>query len=406
MKRLLLAILTTTFILIGFVFYTTPETTPVSKKIEASTPAPPTPFDGVLREYETYINEALQRTGTPGAAVAIVMDSTIIYLKGFGVKNMETQKPVDVHTVFRLGSVSKPVAATLVGILAEKDILDLEDTVTHFLPDFTLSLPTYSNELKLKHVLSQSTGFPYHAYTNLIEEAWTLPTMVNELKTVQLIAKPGQVYSYQNVAYSLIDPIVAAASGHTFEDEIRSKLFGPLFMTDASVTYEALMKNENIAQPHLFRGKQWKPIPISETYYNAAPAGGINASITDMAKWMTAMLGYRPEVISPATTAEFFEPQVRATAKNRNFNRWSRIRKSYYGLGWRIINFKNDTLAYHGGYVNGFRSEVAIHPTRKIAICVLANGPSSFSDLAIPSFFIIYDKYIRPPMDQDVLAAP
>ncbi|HCM77931.1 MAG TPA: hypothetical protein DIS90_16225, partial [Cytophagales bacterium] len=140
---------------------------------------------------------------------------------------------------------------------------------------------------------------------------------------------------------------------------------------------------------------KWKTIPVSPTYYNTAPAGGINASITDMAKFLVALLGHRENAISQTTINQLFAPEVRATAKNRNFNRWSRIKKSYYGLGWRILNFKEDTLAYHGGYVNGYRSEIAVHPTKKIAICVLANGPGGFSDHAIPAFFNTFDKYFK-----------
>jgi beta-lactamase class C len=132
----------------------------------------------------------------------------------------------------------------------------------------------------------------------------------------------------------------------------------------------------------------------------------VNASITDMAKWMVAVLGNKENVIKKETISQLFEPEVRATAKNRNFNRWSRVNKSYYGLGWRVLNFKNDTIAYHGGYVNGYRSEVAIHPGKKIAICVLANGPSGFSDQAIPAFFKMYEKYFEKEKVPELIAAP
>lgn len=391
---------------IGFVFYTTPDKPPLSKIIIKSPPKVPTPFDEVLLEYQSYIEQSLAESGTPGAAVAIVSDSSIVFLKGFGIRSVEGNEPVDAHTVFRLGSVSKPVSSSLAGILASDELFHWDDPVIDYLDTFKLNSPTYSRQLSVRNVLSHATGLPYHTFTNLIEEGHPLPVMLDELEKVDLIGTPGKIYSYQNVAYSIIDPVIAVASHHTFEEEIKSRLFGPLFMTDASVTYDAMLKSSNRAEPHLFRGRQWRTIPLSDTYYNAAPAGGVNASITDMAKWMVAMLGYRPEVISKSTITELLQPQVKATAKNRNFNRWSRIQKSYYGLGWRIINFKNDTLAYHGGYVNGYRSEIALHPTRKIAICVLANGPSSFSDYAIPSFFIIYDKYMRPQENHEKSTAP
>ncbi len=397
MKRILILITITTTALIGFVFYTTPKSAE-PKSITSTTvesEALPTPYDELLGDYEDYITESLKLTGTPGAAIAIIQDSTIIYLKAFGVKNVDTQEAVDTHTAFRLASVSKPMTAVLMGTMVEDGVLNWDDEIVKYLPNFELKSPEYTKQLTLRHVLSQSTGLPYHTYTNLIEEGRTHDDLVLELKNVDLISAPGKVYSYQNVAYSIVDDVVKSATGNTFENEIKARLFGPLHMANASVSYEDFIDNPNIAQPHLLRGGKWKTIPVSPTYYNTAPAGGINASITDMAKFLVALLGHRENAISQTTINQLFAPEVRATAKNRNFNRWSRIKKSYYGLGWRILNFKEDTLAYHGGYVNGYRSEIAVHPTKKIAICVLANGPGGFSDHAIPAFFNTFDKYFK-----------
>lgn len=409
MKRILILITITITALVGFVFYTTPE-----KPAETTAPtnepqAPPLPAEYVdlLSDYEDYINESLKLTGVPGAAIAIVHDSTIIYLKGFGVKNTDTNEPVDTRTVFRLASVSKPVTSVLIGRMVEDGVLSWDDRVIKYVPDFALDSAAYTQQLSIRNVLSHTTGLPYHTYTNLIEEGKTHDELINELRNVKLISEPGKVYSYQNVAYSLLDDVVKSATSQSFESEIKARLFGPLHMANASVTYQEFIDNPNFAQPHFLRGRKWKPIPISPTYYNTAPAGGINASITDMAKLMVALLGNRENVISEQTIHQLFTPEVRATAKNRNFNRWSRIKKSYYGLGWRILTFKNDTLAYHGGYVNGYRSEIAIHPSKKIAICVLANGPSGFSDHAIPAFFNTYDKHLnRKNKPTEQIAAP
>lgn len=391
--------------MVGFVFYTTPDKPAerlIGKKELQATP-PPNPYADLLDNYENYINESLKLTGTPGAAIAIIKDSTIIFLKGFGKRSVDTQEPVDVHTAFRLASVSKAVTSLLMGTMVEDSVLNWDDPVVKYLPHFELKSPTYTKELTIRHVLSHTTGLPYHTYTNLIEEGMPHDKLIAELKNVDLIGEPGQVYSYQNVAYSLVEDVIKSATGHSFENEIKTRLFGPLHMTNASVSYEGLLQSANYAQPHLLRGHKWTAIPISPTYYNTAPAGGINASITDMAKLMVALLGNKENIIARETIDQLFSPEIRATAKNRNFNKWNRIKKSYYGMGWRVLTFKNDTLAYHGGYVNGYRSEIAVDPKKRIAICVLANGPGDFSDHAIPAFFNTYDKYFNAIITQ---AAP
>ncbi|HRG11016.1 MAG TPA: serine hydrolase, partial [Cyclobacteriaceae bacterium] len=122
------------------------------------------------------------------------------------------------------------------------------------------------------------------------------------------------------------------------------------------------------------------------------PAGGVNASIADMALWLKSLLTGGEEIMADTALTEIFEPQIKAISKNRNFNRWKRPRSSFYALGWRVINFQNDQLLYHGGYVNGYRSEVAIDQKNKIAICVLTNSPGNLADLSVPEFFKRYSQ--------------
>src|SRR6187431_1904212 len=88
-----------------------------------------------------------------------------------------------------------------------------------------------------------------------------------------------------------------------------------------------------------------------------------------------------------------YSPFIRAHSKNRNYGRVHRIRKAYYGLGWRVLHYPNDTVIYHGGYVNGYRSEVAVNPKSRMAICILANAPGELADNGIPVFYnLLYNK--------------
>jgi beta-lactamase class C len=214
--------------------------------------------------------------------------------------------------------------------------------------------------------------------------------MLGELKNVNLIAKPGEMYSYQNVAYSIIAEVLRLRTGKSYEMLMKEKVFGPLNMEDASMSYEAIMGNENVAKPHLHWGKGWKATRISNTYYNVAPAGGVNASISDMAHWLSAMTGAKEKFVTETTLDKIYAPVVKAKTKNRYFRKWVGRSDSHYALGWRVLNFKNDTLLYHGGYVKGYRSEVAIDRRSKIGICVLSNGPGRLIDNSVPIFFNLF----------------
>lgn len=348
------------------------------------------PFvEASLKEFESFIKMALANGQAPGAALAIVRDTSIIFLKGYGLRDTQRPDSVNTRTVFRLGSVSKSVTASLASILVNEKVIRWDDPVVKYIPEFKLKSASATQSLTLRHVLSHTIGLPYHAFTGMIEEHTPFDTLVHHLQDLDLIGKPGELYSYQNVGFSLIGKVMERATGKKLEDLFAEKLFSPLQMNDASASFEKIMVNANVARPHF----SMRPRSISSAYYSVVPAGGLNASIQDMALWLKAMMGSRPDVLPKERVDELFEPQVRAVARNLNFWQWKRVKKSFYALGWRIITFNDDTVAYHGGYVNNYRCEVAIDQKRKIGIALLVNSPGMIADQGIPHFLKIYDRY-------------
>ncbi len=351
-------------------------------------PALPNPYvERLLEEYESEMLELQKQTKTPALAIAIIHDSTVLFMKAYGVREVGKPDSIDIHSVFRHASISKYFAPLLCGLLDENSVLAWGDRGVRYLPDFKLKSKKNTDSLVLTHVLSHSTGLPYHTYTTLVEDGLDLPAMIHELRNVDVIADPGEMYSYQNVAYSIIGEVIRSRTGKTYQQLMKEQVFGPLGMRDASMSYDAVMQNDNVAQPHLHWRKGWKATRISDTYYNVGPAGGVNASISDMAQWLKAMLGMRKDFVSETTLDKIFTPRVKAKTKNRYFRKWIGRSDSHYALGWRVLNFENDTLLYHGGYVKGYRSEVAIDRRSRMAICVLSNGPGRLVDNSVPLFF-------------------
>jgi beta-lactamase class C len=346
----------------------------------------------LLSEYDAFIRSGIKSHQALGVSVAIIRDTSIIYLKGFGLRRIGRADSVDIHSVFRIGSVSKCFASILTGILVDEHKLSWDDPVVHYLPGFKLKSEEHTKGLTLRHLLSHTTGLPYHAFTDRVDVGANFDTLVYHLRDLPLFGRPGQWYSYQNVGYSLIGDVIRAATGKTYVENLKEKIFAPLHMMDASASYEDILRNKDVALAHR-RFKDWKAIPISNTYYNVAPAGGINASISDMGVWLRALTANSPALMTRATRDEIFRPEVWATSRNRNFWRWKAVRSSYYALGWRILHFRDDTLAYHGGYVNGYRSEVAINRKERVAICVLVDTSGGLADLSIPKFFELYTRH-------------
>ena len=154
-------------------------------------------------EYVQTFQTLLTQTKTPGAGLVIVKDTSILHLSGHGMKAAFSNDSVDINTVFRVGSLSKGFAAVLAGILVEKGALKWTDKVNQYIPEFVLKDSLQSERVNLIHLLSQSSGLPYHAYTNLVEAGLDVRQITRELKKVNLIAKEGEIYAYQNAAYSI-----------------------------------------------------------------------------------------------------------------------------------------------------------------------------------------------------------
>ncbi len=149
-----------------------------------------------------------------------------------------------------------------------------------------------------------------------------------------------------------------------------------------------MFEEENKAFPHHYsrRSKKRIPVRIKNNYFNAVSAGGINASISDVGKWLLLLTGNRPDLIKEETLDQIFEPA--STIPNKRYSRyWKGVNNSFYGMGWRSLNYGEQTIIYHGGYVNGYRSEIAFDRDKQIGISILFHTNTNYALRVIPEFF-------------------
>ncbi|HMC91510.1 MAG TPA: serine hydrolase domain-containing protein, partial [Allosphingosinicella sp.] len=191
------------------------------------------------------------------------------------------------------------------------------------------------------------------------------------------ICPPGTCWAYQNVAYDASSEIVEKATGKTYEQAVRERIFGPLGMRSASLNRNALVTAPSWARPYT-GGKHGKPIEVTDAYYRVPGAGGVNSSIKDLAIWMEAQMGLAPKVIPPDVLREVQTGRV-ATAgelgRMRKFR--ERVLTAQYGLGWRIYDYAGHRVIAHRGGVKGYRSLIMFDPALKSGVVALWNGSSS-----------------------------
>jgi beta-lactamase class C len=344
----------------------------------------------VLTKFDSIYKANTLESGAVGGAVAITYKGQIAMLKCFGERKLGEISPVNENTIFRLASVSKAVTGVLAGILASENEINLDDKVVDYLPEFKLRLPENTNSLTISNLLSHTSGLVAHAYDMMVEDQAPLDRIIPRLNEVEIVSPPGLTYAYQNVMFSLFDPIVAAKTHKSFQQNLSEKVFKPFDMKDASVDFESFKNNDNKAFPHQKTDNGFATLKLNDRYYITAPAAGVNASISDLAHFLIAISKKEDDLFSNEARKLIFTPQIETPLKRSYYTNWDKIDSKQYGIGWRIIKYKDHTIANHGGYVSGYQSEIAICDEDEIGIAVLTNSPNSNFSMLVPTFFNLF----------------
>jgi beta-lactamase class C len=329
-----------------------------------------------VAQFDREFTRLLADDRVPGGAYAIVEGDRILTAAGHGVRSIAGRDPVTAETVFRIASVSKPFAAHLTAILVDEGVLSWSEPVRQSVPEFQLADSSHSNALQLQHLIGQSVGVVPNAYDNLLDASQPLDQILPQFARVQPLCRPGECYTYQNVIFSLVEPVIEAATGQRYDELLTERVFTPLAMDDSSVGLDAFRAAGNRAVAHVRASRHlpWVPVSSNANYYRVAPAAGVNSSARDLAHWLIAQMGHRPAVIDTEQLMQLTESRVRTTRELRRRGWRDLLTDAHYGLGWRVYQLGNETIYLHSGWVRGFVAEVAYSRQRQIGLVVLLNA--------------------------------
>ena len=356
----------------------------------------------LAKDFETFFLQRIAEEKVIGASFVIVSGQNIVHVGTTGHTDTSLQKPIDENTAFRVASVSKTFAAGLAGVLVSEGQFQWDDPVTRYVQDFRIKGD--SNQVRIRHLLGQSTGLVPHAYDNYIEEGMPQDQIRRKFRQLSYICSPGHCYSYQNSVFSMIEPVIENSTAQSYASLMQDKIFRPLDMKTASVGYEPFINNANHAKPHVKgRNGNWRTVKVLPNYYEVSSAAGVNASALDMGKWLMAQMGSHPEVIGPEVVQDLIRPRVKT--KREIYRRYWKdvLTDAHYGLGWRVYQLGAHRIAYHSGWVSGFRADIAWSPEEQIGIAVLLNSESnSISDLTTTFWEMAFSRQlvkdgIKPP---------
>lgn len=332
------------------------------------TSAPATAFD-------VYTTQAFKDWGAVGLAVAVVKDGRVVFAKGYGVQELGKPAPVDTNTRFSIGSTTKAMTAAALGMLVDDGKVRWDDPVTKYLPWFQLYDPYVTREVTVRDLLVHRAGLGnadvlWYQSDNSAEDV------------LRLIRYARPAYSfrsgwiYQNVMYATAGAVVQAASGMSWQDFVRTRIFEPLGMRGTVATLAATVGQPNVASPH-DRVNDTVRVIQNASVDPVAPAGSVWSSVADMSKWMRLMIDSGrvdgKALLKPGTWNELLTPQVPMGGGFYPSARLTQPKFNTYALGWFQHDYAGRRLSYHTGSIDGMIAIIGIIPEERFGVYVLGN---------------------------------
>lgn len=342
------------------------------------------------KDFDQWIESSRQDWKIPGMAVGIVKDGKVIYAKGFGEKQLGSDQQVDANTIFSIASVSKNITAAALGILVDEGKITWDDKITDHISWFQLKDPWITQEITIRDALTHRVGLGRILGNRLqFMTNSSRDELLYQMRYMDFEKPFRSNFVYNNVMYSLAGQIIAYTDGRTWNDFLKERLFEPLNMHSTTTSITQLKKGDNQAYPHQEIDGKVVPI-VRRNWDNAGPAGGVNASVNDLNKWMLMQLGTPGEyagetIISRKQMNEIHKPQM---------VRWqsdATASQATYGFGWNIFDYNGKRVLTHGGATDGFNTAMYLVPELELGIIVVGN---TFNRLGNAVAYQVMDAFI------------
>ena len=352
-------------------------------------------------DLDAYIARVLQTFQVPGVAVAIVKDGRVVLARGYGVKKLGAVAPVTPRTRFGIASNTKLFTATALGILVEEGKIEWDAPVVRYLPDFAMYDPWVTREITIRDLLVHRSGLGLGAGDLLWWPASTYDRkeIVHRLRFIKPATSFRSAYAYDNVLYQVAGELIEAVSGQTWEQFMSSRVLSKVGMTQSNVSH-ADMSGPDVATTHAAVDGKVRPI-APFTGENTNPAGGINSTAEDMARWMivqldSGRLAGGAKLFDPATTRQLWRivTPLNAGPPPAELS-WTRANFRGYALGVNVTEYQGRKMLTHTGGLPGYLSQVTMIPELELGVAVLTNqeSGSAFQSITLR----VLDSYLGLP---------
>ena len=345
---------------------------------------------------DTIFEKVLKDWHAAGFAVAVVEKNKIVFAKGFGYRDIEKKLPVTANTLFAIGSCTKAFTASQIGLLQKEGKIEYDKPVHDYLPEIKFYNDNMTNYITVRDIMTHRTGLPRHDYSWYLFTTHSRDSLIKRIQYQEPTAGIREKWQYNNFMFLLQGVMIEKLTNTSWENNVKENIFDKLDMKRSNFSVNVMSKDDDAAV-----GYEVKKDSIIKKmdYYNIdgmGPAGSINSSVNEMAKWVTTWIyggKYNDkEILPPAyvTEAQTSQMVIAGALPQKDH---PDIHLSNYGFGWFLASYRGHYRVEHGGNIDGFSASTCFFPSDSIGIIVLSNQNGS----AVPSVVrnIIADRMLH-----------
>ncbi|MGL1863370.1 MAG: serine hydrolase [Pseudodesulfovibrio sp.] len=344
-------------------------------------------FDETLSKFESYAVKGMRDWKVPGMSIAMVKGDKVVYAKGFGTKRAGVNRPVDADTVFQVGSTTKAFTVALMATLVDEGKADWDDRVVDHFPNFMMYDPWVTREFRVHDLFAQHSGMPFYAGDLQSFIGFDRDHIIHSMRYIKPVYSFRDKFSYVNNLFVAGAKVEEKLTGKTWETLMQERILTPLKMTRSSMDEAGLTQVENGSDLHILVNGKAQPIKpgaaLLDWPYTYGPAGGLNSSAQDMAKWAAAQLNggkHGATRIFSQESAEYMHTP-KTPVHIGEFH-------GSYCQAWMRTELEKTNVVWHNGGTSGICSFVGFSPDQDLAVVVLTNlGSHKLADALGLQFF-------------------
>lgn len=354
-----------------------------------------------LAGLDAFMNKVVQDFNVPGIGIGIVVKDKLVFAKGYGYRDYGKKLPFTPKTVVPIASNTKLFTATAAGLLVEDGNLEWDKPVRDKIPMIRFYNDELNATITLRDMLSHRTGITRHD-SIWYKSAYTRQQLFERLKYLEPQQPMRQTFLYNNMMYAGAGYVEELASGKTWEALVQERILTPLGMTSTGFSVDDLLKQPEPGVPYTERrdSSEIYSIPYYHEDHGLGPAGSMVSNLEDLSAWVRAQLNGGKldgkQVLPASVIRETLSPTIAMPNAQLQSRGWGELLNAAYGTGRWTASYRGHLVAYHGGDINGFHSQISVMPQDGIGVIVLVIGDHA-APLYNPLTWNLYERMLGLP---------